>query len=67
MNLILCFVWQVSGVAFDPFWKPPASDDTADAVMYRFGSVGQVLLHKIYWFGFSTSEGRKLISLWYLT
>ena len=55
MNLILCVVWQVSGVAFDPFWKPPASDDTADAVMYRFGSVGQVLLHKIYWFRFSTS------------
>lgn len=31
----------VSGVAFDPFWMPPASDGTGDTVTYRFGSVGQ--------------------------
>uniref|UniRef100_A0A1D1XUU1 WD repeat-containing protein 20 n=1 Tax=Anthurium amnicola TaxID=1678845 RepID=A0A1D1XUU1_9ARAE len=31
----------VSGVAFDPFWSAPASDDTGENVMYRFGSVGQ--------------------------
>lgn len=31
----------VSGVAFDPFWSPPNSDDTGESVVYRFGSVGQ--------------------------
>ncbi|KAL4190678.1 hypothetical protein AMTRI_Chr07g25930 [Amborella trichopoda] len=31
----------VSGVAFDPFWSPPSSDNTGEGVMYRFGSVGQ--------------------------
>ncbi|KAL9239314.1 hypothetical protein vseg_013649 [Gypsophila vaccaria] len=31
----------VSGVAFDPFWSPPNSDDTGENVLYRFGSVGQ--------------------------
>lgn len=35
-------IWQVSGVAFDPFWSPPNSDDTGESVVYRFGSVGQV-------------------------
>ncbi|XP_074275949.1 putative catabolite repression protein creC isoform X2 [Silene latifolia] len=31
----------VSGVAFDPYWAPPNSDDTGENVVYRFGSVGQ--------------------------
>ncbi|XP_074268867.1 putative catabolite repression protein creC [Silene latifolia] len=31
----------VSGVAFDPYWSPPNSDDTGENVVYRFGSVGQ--------------------------
>lgn len=31
----------VSGVAFDPFWSPPNSDDTGENAVYRFGSVGQ--------------------------
>uniref|UniRef100_A0A7C9DZ31 Uncharacterized protein n=1 Tax=Opuntia streptacantha TaxID=393608 RepID=A0A7C9DZ31_OPUST len=31
----------VSGVAFDPYWSPPNSDDSGDNVVYRFGSVGQ--------------------------
>lgn len=34
--------WQVSGVAFDSYWSQPNSDGTAETVMYRFGSVGQV-------------------------
>lgn len=36
-------VLQVSGVAFDSYWSPPNADDTGESVMYRFGSVGQVL------------------------
>lgn len=35
---------QVSGVAFDSYWSSPASDETEENVVYRFGSVGQVLL-----------------------
>ncbi|KAG7036873.1 creC [Cucurbita argyrosperma subsp. argyrosperma] len=31
----------VSGVAFDSYWSSPASDDTEENVVYRFGSVGQ--------------------------
>ncbi|CAO2824260.1 unnamed protein product [Amaranthus hypochondriacus] len=31
----------VSGVAFDPFWTPPNSDESGENVVYRFGSVGQ--------------------------
>ncbi|KAM7496712.1 hypothetical protein LguiA_021126 [Lonicera macranthoides] len=31
----------VSGVAFDSYWSPPTSEDTAENVVYRFGSVGQ--------------------------
>lgn len=31
----------VSGVAFDPYWSPPNSDDSGENVVYRFGSVGQ--------------------------
>lgn len=31
----------VSGVAFDPYWSPPNSDDTGENAVYRFGSVGQ--------------------------
>ncbi|XAR60456.1 hypothetical protein NMG60_11033853 [Bertholletia excelsa] len=31
----------VSGVAFDPYWSPPTSEDTEENAMYRFGSVGQ--------------------------
>lgn len=31
----------VSGVAFDPYWSPPNSDDTGENVVYRFGSIGQ--------------------------
>ncbi|GAB4856714.1 hypothetical protein Ancab_014629 [Ancistrocladus abbreviatus] len=31
----------VSGVAFDPFWSSPSSDEAGENVMYRFGSVGQ--------------------------
>lgn len=38
-----CF-WQVSGVAFDSYWTSPNSDGTEETVMYRFGSVGQVLI-----------------------
>lgn len=34
--------WQVSGVAFDSYWSSPNSEGTAETVMYRFGSVGQV-------------------------
>lgn len=36
-------VLQVSGVAFDSYWSPPNADDTGESVIYRFGSVGQVL------------------------
>ncbi|CAI0426896.1 unnamed protein product [Linum tenue] len=32
----------VSGVAFDSYWLSPNADGTAETVMYRFGSVGQV-------------------------
>ncbi|KAJ8421552.1 hypothetical protein Cgig2_001660 [Carnegiea gigantea] len=32
----------VSGVAFDPYWSPPNSDDSGENVVYRFGSVGQI-------------------------
>ena len=35
--------WQVSGVAFDSYWSSPNSEGTGETVMYRFGSVGQVL------------------------
>ncbi|GAB2272383.1 hypothetical protein Dimus_007209 [Dionaea muscipula] len=31
----------VSGVAFDPFWLSPSSDDGEEETMYRFGTVGQ--------------------------
>ncbi|XP_028775204.1 WD repeat-containing protein 20-like [Neltuma alba] len=31
----------VSGVAFDSYWSSPNSNDNAESVMYRFGSVGQ--------------------------
>ncbi|XP_057536271.1 uncharacterized protein LOC130814211 [Amaranthus tricolor] len=31
----------VSGVAFDPFWSPPNSDESEENTVYRFGSVGQ--------------------------
>ncbi|KAL2933181.1 putative catabolite repression protein creC [Bienertia sinuspersici] len=31
----------VSGVAFDPYWAPPNSDDSGENSVYRFGSVGQ--------------------------
>uniref|UniRef100_A0A5B7AQK9 Uncharacterized protein n=1 Tax=Davidia involucrata TaxID=16924 RepID=A0A5B7AQK9_DAVIN len=31
----------VSGVAFDPYWSPPSSEDVGENVVYRFGSVGQ--------------------------
>ncbi|KAL9228034.1 hypothetical protein vseg_003652 [Gypsophila vaccaria] len=31
----------VSGVAFDPYWSPPNSDDNGENVVYRFASVGQ--------------------------
>jgi hypothetical protein len=34
---------QVSGVAFDSYWSSPTSDGTEENVMYRFGSVGQVI------------------------
>ena len=34
---------QVSGVAFDSYWSSPNSSDNGETVMYRFGSVGQVL------------------------
>lgn len=30
----------VVGVAFDPYWPTPSSDDADQDVMYRFGSVG---------------------------
>ncbi|PPR90469.1 hypothetical protein GOBAR_AA30227 [Gossypium barbadense] len=33
---------KVSGVAFDSYWSSPNSDGTAETVMYRFGSVGQM-------------------------
>lgn len=42
LNLAL-WCWQVSGVAFDSYWSSPNSDGTEETVMYRFGSVGQVL------------------------
>ncbi|MQL72777.1 hypothetical protein Taro_005109 [Colocasia esculenta] len=32
----------VSGVAFDPYWFVPSSDNIGENVMYRFGSVGQM-------------------------
>ena len=35
---------QVSSVAFDSYWSPPNSDEEVESVMYRFGSVGQVLI-----------------------
>lgn len=35
--------WQVSGVFFDSYWSSPNSEGTGETVMYRFGSVGQVL------------------------
>lgn len=47
-NLFFGKIWillrnlQVSGVAFDSYWSPPTSEDTAENVVYRFGSVGQV-------------------------
>ena len=51
MNTVLIFLltggWQVSGVAFDSYWSPPNSDGTGESVMYRFGSVGQVLWYSI--------------------
>ncbi|XP_020212585.1 dystrophia myotonica WD repeat-containing protein [Cajanus cajan] len=31
----------VSGVAFDPYWSSPNSNDNGETIMYRFGSVGQ--------------------------
>ncbi|KAL8204715.1 hypothetical protein R6Q57_010338 [Mikania cordata] len=31
----------VSGVAFDPYWSTPTSEDESDNTVYRFGSVGQ--------------------------
>ncbi|XP_039068080.1 WD repeat-containing protein 20-like isoform X2 [Hibiscus syriacus] len=34
----------VSGVAFDSYWSAPNTDGTRETVMYRFGSVGQLLL-----------------------
>ena len=34
---------QVSGVAFDSYWSSPNSNDNGETIMYRFGSVGQVL------------------------
>jgi len=35
--------WQVSGVAFDSYLSSPNSEGRGETVMYRFGSVGQVL------------------------
>ena len=40
---IVNFSLQVSGVAFDSYWSSPTSDDTEENVVYRFGSVGQVI------------------------
>ena len=37
------FLLQVSGVAFDSYWSSPTSDDIEENVVYRFGSVGQVI------------------------
>ncbi|XP_038998776.1 dystrophia myotonica WD repeat-containing protein-like isoform X2 [Hibiscus syriacus] len=34
----------LSGVAFDSYWSAPNTDGTGETVMYRFGSVGQLLL-----------------------
>lgn len=34
---------QVSGVAFDSYWSSPNANDNGETIMYRFGSVGQVL------------------------
>jgi len=34
-------IFQVSGVAFDSYWSAPSEDDSAENVVYRFGSVGQ--------------------------
>lgn len=36
-------IFQVSGVAFDSYWSAPSEDDSAENVVYRFGSVGQVI------------------------
>lgn len=30
-------------MAFDSYWSSPTSDGTEESVMYRFGSVGQVI------------------------
>ncbi|XP_056865467.1 uncharacterized protein LOC108848491 isoform X2 [Raphanus sativus] len=34
----------VSGVAFDSYWSSPNTDGSGEHIMYRFGSVGQLLL-----------------------
>lgn len=44
--IIIWMVLQVSGVAFDSYWSPPNTENSVETVMYRFGSVGQVLRKK---------------------
>ncbi|RWW04286.1 hypothetical protein GW17_00032499, partial [Ensete ventricosum] len=38
---------KVSGVAFDSYWSTPNSEGTEENVVYRFGSVGQVIYYGI--------------------
>lgn len=40
---LFIYLFQVSAVAFDSYWSAPSEDDSAENVVYCFGSVGQVL------------------------